>query len=123
MPMQSQFSDGNVSFAISKHKRTLGLLTKRLSTLISWNSKWVFCNICKKSFHPACVTHLSEEQVDLKGWPFICTFNQCNKIVSFSQLTISKFHVNTKIQIPKYYIISIRDKLISKYHILSIEVI
>ena len=46
-------------------------------------SKWVFCNICKKSFHLAGVMHLSEEQVDLKGWLFKCTFNQCNKIVSF----------------------------------------
>ena len=70
------------------------------------------------------VMHLSEEQMDLKGWPFICTFNQCNKIVSFQQLIISKFRVKTEIQIPKYYIISIKEiKLISKYHILSIEVV
>ena len=40
-------------------------------------SKWVFCTTCRKPFHLKCVTTQTEHQVKLKGWPFICTFNEC----------------------------------------------
>ena len=42
-------------------------------------SKWVRCNVCKEAYHLACVTSQTEEQVEAKGWPFICTFNQCKQ--------------------------------------------
>ena len=42
-------------------------------------SKWVCCNGCKKCFHLSCVTGDTEEQVEARGWPFLCTFNQCKK--------------------------------------------
>ena len=41
------------------------------------HSKWVFCTTCRKPFHLKCVTTQTEHQVKLKGWPFICTFNEC----------------------------------------------
>ena len=47
-------------------------------------SKWVCCNGCKKCYHLSCVTGDTEEQVEARGWPFLCTFNQCKKKVRFS---------------------------------------
>ena len=36
--------------------------------------KWVCCNGCKKCYHLSCVTGDTEEQVEARGWPFLCTF-------------------------------------------------
>ena len=40
-------------------------------------SKWVFCTSCKKPYHLKCVTSDSEQQIQIKGWPFTCSFNEC----------------------------------------------
>ena len=41
------------------------------------DSKWVFCTTCKQAYHLSCVTSCTEQQVEAKGWPFICSFNEC----------------------------------------------
>ena len=41
------------------------------------DSKWVFCTICKKCYHLECVTTQTEQQIEAKGWPFTCSFNEC----------------------------------------------
>ena len=40
-------------------------------------SKWVFCTTCKKSYHLLCVTSESEQHIKARGWPFTCSFNEC----------------------------------------------
>ena len=42
-------------------------------------SKSVCCNGYKKCYHLSCVTGDTEEQVEARGLPFLCTFNQCKK--------------------------------------------
>ena len=37
--------------------------------------KWVYCNGCKKCYHLSCVTSDTEQQVEARGWPLLCTFN------------------------------------------------
>ena len=44
-------------------------------------SKWVFCTKCKKSYHLQCVTSSTEQQIEAKEWPFICSFNECKQVL------------------------------------------
>ena len=43
-------------------------------------SKWVFCTGCKQAYHLQCVTSCTELQLEAKGWPFTCTFNECKQV-------------------------------------------
>ena len=43
-------------------------------------SKWVFCTGCKQAYHLQCVTSCTEQQLEAKGWPFTCTFNECKQV-------------------------------------------